>query len=307
MDIGRKPCKRSNAVNDPVLLVTDPDPRIAMLTLNRPAKRNALSLELIEQITQATRAAGADADKRVIIFAGNGPVFCAGLDLHEAAARQDDNSVAESASQSAGISSSDKESRAPGASPPAGASRSAEALAAMYLAIATSPLITIAAAQGAAMGGGAGILAACDFAIAADDLRIAYPEVRRGLVAALVSCLLRRQLNDADARELVLLGQPIPANRAREMGLIRQVTPAAHLQNAALELARQSSQGAPGAIARSKRLLDALAPRLLAEDLARALAFHREARESAEAAEGMRAFLEKREPHWPPRQIERPP
>ncbi|MDB5300949.1 MAG: echA8 [Phycisphaerales bacterium] len=257
-------------MSDSMVLVQTVNPAVAAITFNRPDKRNALSLALIEQITQAVVAAGVDPARRVIILGGSGPSFCAGLDLSEA-------------------------------SEPGDAGRSAEALAKMYAAIGNSPLVTIAAAQGAAMGGGAGILAACDFVVAADDLKIAYPEVRRGLVAALVTCLLRRQINDRAVRELILLGENIPAARALGMGLVSQIVPASSLMDSAMDLARRACQGAPGAIARTKRLLDDLAARPLAEDLRQALAYHLEARHSGEAAEGIAAFREKREPRWGPR------
>jgi methylglutaconyl-CoA hydratase len=257
-------------MTEPILQVHSQSPAIAVITLNRPQKRNALSVDLIEQITAAVSSASTDAARRVVIVRGSGPVFCAGLDFSE---------VGEAA----------------------GAARSAEALAKMYAAIGNSPLVTIAAAHGAAMGGGAGLLAACDFVVAADDLKIAYPEVRRGLVAALVTCLLRRQLTDRAVRELILLGENIPAAQALAMGLISRVVPANELFDAAIELATQACKGAPGAIARSKRLLDDLAARPLEEDLRRALDYHLAARESAEAAEGILAFREKREPKWGPR------
>jgi methylglutaconyl-CoA hydratase len=260
-------------VTDPLVKVKVDDPSISVLTLNRPDKRNALSLALIEQITAAISMATADLNRRAIIFAGAGPAFCAGLDLHEA-------SVA------------------------GAAEKSADALAQMYLAIGNCPLITIAAAHGPAMGGGAGILAACDFVVAADDLQLAYPEVRRGLVAALVTCLLRRKLTDGSVRELILLGHTIPATRALELKLVNQLVTAPLLLESAMKLARASCQGAPGAIARSKRLLDALGARPLEDDLSLALKFHLTARNSSEAEEGMRAFSEKREPSWGPRSTE---
>lgn len=254
-------------MTDPLLIVTEENPTISLLTLNRSQKRNALSLELIEQITQAALSASNNSACRVLILQGSGPVFCAGLDLKEAAV-------------------------------PGGAEKSAEALARMYAAIGNSPLITIAAARGAAMGGGAGLLAACDFVVAGDDLKIAYPEVRRGLVAALVTCLLRRRSNDGAVRELILLGQNVEAPRALALGLVSQVVPVPDLSKSAVELAREASRGAPGAIARTKRLLDDLAARPLQEDLELALRVHLSARNSAEAAEGIAAFNEKREPRW---------
>jgi methylglutaconyl-CoA hydratase len=254
-------------VSEPLLIANVEDPAISVLTLNRPGKRNALSLALIEQIADAVTASNADSHRRAIILAGNGPAFCAGLDLAEA-------------------------------SQPGGPEKSADALARMYEAIGNSPLITIAAAHGAAMGGGAGILSACDFVVAADDLALAYPEVRRGLVAALVTCLLRRRINDGTIRELILLGNNLSATKAHEIGLVNEVVSRARLDEEAMQLAREACAGAPGAIARSKRLLDVLAARSLKEELKLALEFHLSARNSAEAAEGIAAFREKREPEW---------
>jgi len=250
-----------------LVLVDAADPVVTVLTLNRPDKRNALSIGLIDQLTTAIQRAGGEPGRRVLILRANGPAFCAGLDLGEAA-------------------------------DPASAGRSAEALAALYLAICHSPLVTIAAAQGAAFGGGAGLLAACDFVVAGEDLHIGFPEVRRGLVAALVTCLVRRQLGDRWARELVLLGEPVPAGRALDLGLVNRVVPVTGLLTTARELAQECCKGAPGAIARTKRLLDDLAPRPIEEELRRALQYHLEARQSAESAEGIAAFREKREPRW---------
>jgi methylglutaconyl-CoA hydratase len=243
---------------------------VTILTLNRPAKRNALNIELIAQLHDAVRAANDDLNRRVIILRGEGPVFCAGLDLAEAAEPQK-------------------------------AGRSAEALAGLYGAIAQSPLMTIAAAHGAAIGGGAGLLAACDIVIAADDLTIGFPEVRRGLVAALVTALFRRQLGDRTIRELILLGMNVTAQPAREAGLVNRVVSSARLLDEAKGLAAEACRGAPGAIARSKRLLDDLAPRTIEQDLKIAFQYHLDARHSAESAEGIAAFREKREPRWGPR------
>ncbi len=253
--------------DEPILLVDDHGPAIRTITMNRPAKRNALNVALLEALRDAVRGASKDLVRRVLIVRGAGPAFCAGLDLSEAATD-------------------------------GGAERAAQALAELFESIATSPLVTIAAAQGAAIGGGAGMLAACDFAIAAEDLRIGYPEVTRGLVAALVTCLLRRQLSDRTIRELVLLGRTVPADEAQRLGLVNRVVPAADLQKAAIELAHEACGGAPGAIARSKRLLEDLDTRPIAESLRRALADHLNARHSAEATEGIAAFREKRLPRW---------
>ena len=253
-------------MSEALVLIDSNDPQVTVITLNRPDKRNALSIALIEQVRDALTSASTDRNRRVIIFRATGPAFCAGLDLSEA-------------------------------TDPTKAHSSAVGLSDMYHSIATSPLITIAFAQGAAMGGGAGFLAACDLVVASNDLRLGYPEVHRGLVAALVTTLLRRQLGERVVRELVLLGQTVDARRALQLGLINRIG----TFDDAMNLAREACKGAPGAIARSKRLLDSLAPRAIAEDLKRALDFHLQARESSEAAEGTRAFLEKRAPVWGPR------
>jgi methylglutaconyl-CoA hydratase len=253
-----------------VLQIDDSNPAITILSMNRPEKRNALSIELIEQLTRAVDQANKDLNRRVIILRGEGPVFCAGLDLKEA-------------------------------SDPNKAHGSAVGLCEMYKAICESPLITIAQAQGAAMGGGAGLIAACDFAVVSDDLRLAYPEVHRGLVAALVTTLLRRQVNDRQARELVLLGQSVDAANALEMGLVNRVVPLSRLSEASMSLAQESCKGAPGAIARSKKLLDNLSARPISLELNRSIEYHLAARNSADAREGAAAFFEKRPPRWGPR------
>ena len=250
---------------DPILLIDRPNAQVAILTLNRPDRRNALNVELIDSLRAAITATSAEVGRRVLILRGAGLAFCAGLDLYEAR-------------------------------DPSMAHRSAEALAALYRAICASPLVTIAAAHGAAFGGGAGLVAACDLAIAGDDLQLGYPEVRRGLVAALVTCLLRRQVSDRRLREILLLGQTLSAQEALDASLVNRMSAAPSLTADAMALAAEIVRGAPGAIARTKRLLDVLDG--IDSDLTTTLEVHRHARESDEAAEGIAAFFEKRSPHW---------
>jgi methylglutaconyl-CoA hydratase len=252
-------------MNEELVIVEHSDPRIRVISLNRPAKRNALSIALLQELHRVIADATADQACRVMILRGEGPAFCAGLDLAE-------------------NQSGDREA-------------SADALHGVYEAIVTSPVVSIAAAHGAAMGGGAGLVAACDLAIVEESLRLAFPEVRRGLVAALVTALIRRQVSDRTARELILLGRTIDAAEAKELRLVNRVT-SEPLLNAANEMAREVCAGAPGAIARTKDLLDELSPRPIVEDLQLAMKYHREARNSPEAVEGVRAFLDKREPRW---------
>jgi len=128
--------------------------------------------------------------------------------------------------------------------------------------------------------------------------RTGFPEVHRGLVAGLVMTLLRRQVAERPARELLLLGEMIDADAALRLGLINRIAADGQLGAEAAALAHKALKGAPGAIASTKRMLNGLWPRPLADDLRHALECHMEARTSPEAQEGMAAFREKRDPNW---------
>lgn len=255
----------------PSLILVTAVGSVTTITLNRPEKRNALNLALLEQLRAVIATAEADSTQRILVLGGAGPAFCSGLDLSEANA-------------------------------PDAVGRSAGLVSEVLNALATSRLVTIARVHGAAMAGGAGLMSACDFAIATQTAKFGFPEVRRGLVPALIMTLLRRQLQERDTRELLLLGEPFDAVRARVVGLINRVV----VDDAALDAEVQSLvssllQGAPNALAETKRLLRELWPVPLADDLRRANAFHLAARNGAEAQEGIAAFNEKRPPRWAPR------
>lgn len=239
---------------------------IAVLTLNRPEKRNALNIPLLEALCKAIEDAHAK-QARVIVLAGAGRAFCAGLDLSEAADASN-------------------------------AQQSAQAIAQALETISQSRAVTMAVVHGAAIAGGAGIMSACDIVVAEETAKIGYPEVRRGLVAGLVMTFLRRQLRERDARELLLLGEPIDAQRAKEIGLVNRVVPEGAALDATLEIANTLLKGAPGALAHSKQMLNDLWPKPLENDLAWALNHHKNVRASREAREGIAAFNEKRKPNW---------
>jgi methylglutaconyl-CoA hydratase len=247
--------------------VLNPEPGIRIVELHRPEKRNALSIELLSALADAVESAQLKDGVRVLILRGAGNLFCAGLDLHEA----QDKSRGE---------------------------RSAQLVARSLSALANSTAITIAAVHGAAIAGGAGLMSACDFALAASNTSIGYPEVHRGLVAGLVMTFLRRQLRERDLRELLLLGQIISADRALQMGLINRIVPLPQLEDASLELAHQLLQGAPHALARTKLMIAELWHKSVDQDLDWAHEHHVHARGSKEAEEGMKAFFEKRPPNW---------
>lgn len=250
----------------PVVLVEKQTPQITRITLNRPERRNALTIELMSELAAAIENAAADPKQRILILRGAGKAFCTGLDLQEAAKQQ------------------------PHAT--------AESVARMLLALAETRLVTIATVHGAAVAGGAGVMSACDFVIAAERTKIGYPEVRRGLVAGLVMTFLRRQLRERDLRELLLASELIETERAREIGLVNRVVPAGELESEAQKIAASVLQGAPGAITNSKRLMEELWSTSVREDIEVALRHHMEARESEEAKEGIAAYNEKRPPNW---------
>ncbi len=241
--------------------------RATILTLNRPERRNALTIDLMTELIAAVEAADADKTQRVLILRGAGKAFCTGMDLAE---------VAE----------------------PEKAHRSAELVAKTLITLSETRLVTIAAVHGAAVAGGAGLMSTCDFVIAAERTKFGYPEVRRGLVAGLVMTFLRRQLRERDVRELLLASELFEAERAREIGLINRVVPPAELEAALEKLVASILEGAPRALTNSKRLLEKLWPTTVREDVEEALTFHMSARESGEAKEGVAAFLEKRSPSW---------
>jgi len=251
----------------PVVLIEKQSPQITVITLNRPERRNALTVELLTELCAAIKVASDEPQKRVVILCGAGAAFCTGLDLKEAA----DQTKAHA---------------------------TAEMVANTLIAISQTHLVTIAAVHGAAVAGGAGIMSACDFVVAAERSKIGYPEVRRGLVAGLVMTFLRRQVGERNMRELLLGSELIDAERAKAIGLVNRVVARNDLMTEALKFAGSVLQGAPSAVAQTKRLIEELWWRSVQQDVDLALKYHMEARESAEAREGIAAFNEKRKPNW---------
>ena len=250
-----------------IVLIEKQSPKITIVTLNRPERRNALTIELLTELIAAIDATAGDEQQRVLILRGAGQAFCTGLDLKEAADEKN-------------------------------AHTTAEMVAKTLITISQTRLITIAAVHGAAVAGGAGIMSACDFVVAAEKTLIGYPETRRGLVAGLVMTFLRRQGRERDLRELLLGGDLINARRALEIGLINRVVPPADVMKESLAFADLVLQGAPRATAQTKKLIEELWPTSVKEDVDLALKHHLQARESAEAREGIAAFNEKRKPNW---------
>jgi methylglutaconyl-CoA hydratase len=248
----------------------------AVLTLNRADKRNALSRSLIAALHDAFARAKGDASARCVILQAAGPVFCAGMDLAEL---QESVQGASGAGPSAGVIWDD-----------------ALRLAKLYDFIYTLPKPTIALVQGPAVAGGAGLVTVCDLAIAAPEARFGYPEVRRGLVAAMVMPHLLRHVGERMARWLLLTGERIDADCALRAGLVNAVASAPELQATAASWCGLLAQGGPEALARTKSFLQQFSRQSLSiEQAAEGSAVPRL---SAECQEGLRAFFAKQPPPW---------
>lgn len=244
----------------------------AIITLNRADKRNALSQALIAALTDAFRRARDDAAARCVILTGAGPVFCAGMDLSELAGKIDRQDEA------------------------AAVWDDALRLATLYDLIYTLPKPVIAAVNGAAVAGGAGLVTVCDLAVAVPEAKFGYPEVRRGLVAAMVMPHLLRHVNERMARYLLLTGELIDAAEALRSGLINAVEPGENMMNRALSWARSLADGGPNALGQTKDLLHQFSRQALSiQEAAQASAAPRL---TDECRQGLQAFFAKRPAPW---------
>jgi enoyl-CoA hydratase len=191
---------------------------VLVLTLNRPEVRNALNPELKDALLGALDAADADTEVRALVLTGNGPIFCAGMDL-KAFAR---------GASFGGLSSFYQE----GISKP-----------------------VIAALNGSALAGGFELALACDLIVAAEDAKVGIPEVKRGLFAAGGGTTLSARIPLAAALELGLTGDAISVNRAHELGLVNRVVPADQVRDEAIALAMKIAENAPLSVAITKKLM----------------------------------------------------
>jgi methylglutaconyl-CoA hydratase len=246
----------------------------AVLTLNRTDKRNALGRALIAALGDSVQRANDDPQARCVIIANAGPSFCAGMDLAELR-------------ESVAAVSAEK-----------GIWHDVLQLAHVYDLIYTLPKPTIAAVDGPAVAGGAGLVTVCDLALATPESKFGYPEVRRGLVAAMVMPHLLRHVGERMARHLLLTGELIDAEAARQSGLINAVVQPADLLNHAMQLARSIAEGGPEALSATKSLLRRFSRQALSiEEAAQASAAPRLGKE---CRQGLQAFFDKRPAPWAP-------
>ena len=201
---------------------------VARITLNRPDKRNAIISEMMSALRDALQRAADDATVRVLLIRGAGKDFCAGLDLSEVlkSAENADASLA-----------------------------SARRLGDLYIAMRRHPKPIIAAVQGRALGGGAGIATASDLIIATKSAQFGYPEVKLGFIPAIVATMLRRSVNERQAMELALTGEPLSASRANAIGLINRVVPDAEFEAAVESYVTALAGNSATAMSLSKTLL----------------------------------------------------
>jgi methylglutaconyl-CoA hydratase len=250
----------------------------AILTLNRADKRNALSRALIDSISGAFSRALNDQNARCIILAAVGPTFCAGMDLAEL-----QESVQKVASKKEPLDT-------------ASIWDDAHRLAKLYHFIYSIPKPTIAAVQGAAVAGGAGLVTACDLAVSVPEAKFGYPEVRRGLVAAMVMPHLMRHVGERMARYLLLSGELIDAPAALACGLLNEVVPADRLLDRSLALSKACAEGGPNALAKTKEFLHQFSRQALS--IEKAAEGSAAPRLSEECQEGLRAFFAKKPAPW---------
>ena len=201
---------------------------VLTLTLDRPDKRNALSLDLVEALHAALERADLDADVRVVVLRGAGRDFCAGADLDELLASAD-RTLAENEA-------------------------AALRLGGLFTRMRALPKPVVAVVHGRALAGGAGLVTACDIALAAASAQIGYPEIQRGFVPAMVMTLLRRSVGEKPAMDLVLTGRVVGAAEARTLGLISRVVPDERLEGDATDLAGALAGSSGSALALTKQL-----------------------------------------------------
>jgi len=259
-------------------VAAEPAGALYRIRIRRPQAHNALDEDVIEGLHAALDGAEASRDARVIVLESEGKSFCAGADLAYMRRQSD--------------------------APPDENARSALRLALLYERIDVSGKPVLARIQGAAMGGGVGLVAASDIAIASPRAVFALTEVRLGLVAAVISPHVLAKIGPSRARELILTARRFGAAEAREIGLIHRIAADDRdesLDIAVDEAAREVLRGGPEAIARVKRILREV-PRLRGNELldytARELA---DARAGAEGKAGTQAFLDKKDPPWAPK------
>ncbi len=249
------------------------DGGIARITLNRPAVHNALDDKLIADLLASLEAIAADRTVRLVMLTGEGASFCAGGDLgwmRRTADYTHEQNLAD-----------------------------AMMLARLLQRLNTMPQPTVALVNGPAYGGGVGVVACCDIAVAAETAKFSLSEVRLGLIPATISPYVVRKIGESNARRYFLTAEVFGAAEAQRMGLVHEVVGSADIEKGAQYFVKRLREGGPSAQAASKQLIARVAGAAIDDalmaDTARRIA---DARASDEGKEGTEAFLGKRAPSW---------
>lgn len=253
-------------------LVVDYTGPVATVTLNRPELHNAFNAELIAELTECFEQLAHDPNVRAVVLTGAGASFCAGGDVRWMRSSLDlthDENIAD-----------------------------AERLAAMFDALNTLPKPVIGRINGAAIGGGVGLVACCDIAIAADRAKFGFSEVKLGILPAVIARYVVPKIGASHARALFVSGRRFDAVHAQQIGLAHQVASADHLDTAVEHVVADVLTSGPEAIVRAKQLVEAAISLPQNEWERYTVQAIADARTSAEGQEGLRAFLEKRKPSW---------
>lgn len=248
------------------------DGAVAEVTLNRPEVRNAFDEKLVGELTACYKDLTDDPAVRAIILCGAGETFCAGADLgwmERMAGYSRDENIAD-----------------------------ARRMQHMFATIAECPKVTIACVQGAAIGGGLGLVTVCDIAVAAEDTRFAFSEVRLGLAPAVIAPYVLRKIGPGAARALFVTGERFKAADALRMGLIAEMAYLGDLHARVTRIVAAAVQAGPNAVAAVKNLLRDIEGGIPSECAETTAACIASLRASDEGQEGIRAFLEKRKPSF---------
>jgi methylglutaconyl-CoA hydratase len=245
---------------------------VARLTLSRPAKHNVMSGEMCDELAAAAAEIGADPGVRVVVLTGAGPSFCAGGDLDWMRAQ---------------FSATREERMA-----------EARRLAGMLGALNGLPKPLVGRVNGAAYGGGVGLMSVCDAVVAVEGARFALTETRLGIIPATISPYVIARTGEGRARGVFFSGRAFGATEAQSLGLVTRVVPADRLDEAVEAEVAPYLATAPGAVARAKRLARSLGPTIDQGVVEATIAALADAWETEEARAGIAAFLDKRPPPW---------
>jgi methylglutaconyl-CoA hydratase len=240
---------------------------VLTLTLDRPDKRNALSAALVDALHAALDRADLDAEVRVVVLRGAGRDFCAGADLEELLV-------------SAELTLGENEA-------------AALRLGTLFSRMRRLPKPVVAVVQGRALAGGAGLVTACDLAIAGSGAQIGYPEIQRGFVPAMVMTLLRRAVGEKIALDMVLTGRVLAAAEALAVGLVARVVPDAELDREAGAQVGALASASPSAVALTKPLFYQLDGRTLDDGIALGARVNALARQTPDFRAAIAQFLRK--------------